>query len=113
MFMRGEEILSGAQRIHDAQLLTERATHHQIGEEMQQSAFCLPLLAFGGNYNSTTLKGLWLSKQGLFIIINALIFLSPCADLEKIKSYIDSFRYGAPPHGGGGIGAYRQNCSLS
>lgn len=39
MFMRGEEILSGAQRIHDAQLLTERATHHQIGEEMQQIAF--------------------------------------------------------------------------
>lgn len=32
MFMRGEEILSGAQRIHDAQLLTERALHHQIGK---------------------------------------------------------------------------------
>lgn len=31
MFMRGEEILSGAQRVHDAQLLTERAMHHQIG----------------------------------------------------------------------------------
>ena len=31
MFMRGEEILSGAQRVHDAQLLTERATHHNIG----------------------------------------------------------------------------------
>uniref|UniRef100_A0A8D3DL05 Aspartate--tRNA ligase, cytoplasmic n=1 Tax=Scophthalmus maximus TaxID=52904 RepID=A0A8D3DL05_SCOMX len=58
MFMRGEEILSGAQRVHDAQLLTERATHHQI-------------------------------------------------DLEKIKAYIDSFRYGAPPHGGGGIGLER------
>uniref|UniRef100_A0A672IV07 Aspartate--tRNA ligase, cytoplasmic n=1 Tax=Salarias fasciatus TaxID=181472 RepID=A0A672IV07_SALFA len=58
MFMRGEEILSGAQRIHDAQLLTDRATHHQI-------------------------------------------------DLEKIKAYIDSFRYGAPPHGGGGIGLER------
>ena len=26
------------------------------------------------------------------------------ADLEKIKAYIDSFRYGAPPHAGGGIG---------
>ena len=25
-------------------------------------------------------------------------------DLETIKSYIDSFRYGAPPHAGGGIG---------
>lgn len=32
MFMRGEEILSGAQRVHDAQLLTERAIHHQIGK---------------------------------------------------------------------------------
>lgn len=31
MFMRGEEILSGAQRIHEPQLLTERAIHHGIG----------------------------------------------------------------------------------
>uniref|UniRef100_A0A8C6VYY6 Aspartate--tRNA ligase, cytoplasmic n=1 Tax=Nothobranchius furzeri TaxID=105023 RepID=A0A8C6VYY6_NOTFU len=58
MFMRGEEILSGAQRVHDPELLTQRAVHHQI-------------------------------------------------DLEKIKSYIDSFRFGAPPHGGGGIGLER------
>ncbi|XP_037767925.1 aspartate--tRNA ligase, cytoplasmic isoform X1 [Chelonia mydas] len=58
MFMRGEEILSGAQRIHNPQLLTERAQHHGI-------------------------------------------------DLEKIKAYIDSFRYGAPPHAGGGIGLER------
>ncbi|KPP71402.1 Aspartyl-tRNA synthetase, cytoplasmic-like [Scleropages formosus] len=58
MFMRGEEILSGAQRVHDAELLTERALHHNI-------------------------------------------------DLEKIKAYIDSFRFGAPPHAGGGIGLER------
>uniref|UniRef100_A0A1I7VKB6 Aspartate--tRNA ligase, cytoplasmic n=2 Tax=Loa loa TaxID=7209 RepID=A0A1I7VKB6_LOALO len=58
MFMRGEEILSGAQRIHDASLLTERAKHHQI-------------------------------------------------DLEKIRAYIDSFKYGCPPHAGGGIGLER------
>lgn len=32
MFMRGEEILSGAQRIHDPEYLTERAKHHNIGE---------------------------------------------------------------------------------
>lgn len=31
MFMRGEEILSGAQRIHDADYLIERAKHHAIG----------------------------------------------------------------------------------
>lgn len=58
IYMRGEEIMSGAQRIHDSKLLTERAIHHQI-------------------------------------------------DLEKIKSYIDSFKYGAPPHAGGGIGLER------
>ncbi|KAL1130697.1 hypothetical protein AAG570_011938, partial [Ranatra chinensis] len=58
MFMRGEEILSGAQRIHDPELLTARAKHHSI-------------------------------------------------DLEKIKAYIDSFRYGCPPHAGGGIGLER------
>lgn len=30
MFMRGEEILSGAQRIHDPDYLTQRASHHAI-----------------------------------------------------------------------------------
>lgn len=58
MFMRGEEILSGAQRIHDPVFLAERAKHHGI-------------------------------------------------DLETIQSYIDSFKYGCPPHGGGGIGLER------
>lgn len=58
MFMRGEEIMSGAQRIHDPEFLTERA------------------------------KGLGI-------------------DVEKIKAYIDSFRYGCSPHGGGGIGLER------
>lgn len=32
MFMRGEEILSGAQRIHDPEFLIERAKHHAIGK---------------------------------------------------------------------------------
>ncbi|XP_012273956.1 aspartate--tRNA ligase, cytoplasmic [Orussus abietinus] len=58
MFMRGEEIISGAQRIHDPDFLTERAKHHGI-------------------------------------------------DIEKIRSYIDAFRYGCPPHAGGGIGMER------
>ncbi|CAD5225665.1 unnamed protein product [Bursaphelenchus okinawaensis] len=58
MFMRGEEILSGAQRIHDPVMLTERAKHHQI-------------------------------------------------DISKIQCYIDAFKYGCPPHAGGGIGLER------
>merc|ERR1711941_72807 len=58
MFMRGEEILSGAQRIHNPQFLIERAKLHGVA-------------------------------------------------LDTIASYIDSFRYGCPPHAGGGIGMER------
>ncbi len=28
-------------------------------------------------------------------------------DVEQIQSYVDSFRYGAPPHAGGGIGMFK------
>lgn len=57
-FMRGEEILSGAQRIHDSTLLAEKANEHSI-------------------------------------------------ELNTIKPYLDAFKYGAPPHAGGGIGLER------
>eukprot|EP00816_Leptocylindrus_hargravesii_P001914 CAMPEP_0196811848 /NCGR_PEP_ID=MMETSP1362-20130617/20090_1 /TAXON_ID=163516 /ORGANISM="Leptocylindrus danicus, Strain CCMP1856" /LENGTH=608 /DNA_ID=CAMNT_0042187237 /DNA_START=17 /DNA_END=1843 /DNA_ORIENTATION=- len=57
-FIRGQEILSGAQRIHEPELLEERAKAWEI-------------------------------------------------PLESIKAYVDSFRNGALPHGGGGIGLER------
>jgi aspartyl-tRNA synthetase len=57
-FMRGEEILSGAQRIHEPKFLSERAAAHGI-------------------------------------------------PLPTLKDYIESFKYGAPPHGGCGIGLER------
>lgn len=57
-FMRGEEITSGAQRIHEPEFLKERAIAHNIPP-------------------------------------------------ETIQEYIDSFKYGAPPHGGCGIGLER------
>ena len=58
MFLRGEEIVSGAQRVHDADMLTAR-----IAE------FGMPL--------------------------------------EPLRAYVDSFRHGALPHAGGGIGLER------
>lgn len=58
IFMRGEEIMSGAQRIHDPEFLIERAKHHAI-------------------------------------------------DISKIAAYIEAFRFGCPPHAGGGIGLER------
>mmetsp|Transcript_54724 Transcript_54724/g.81260 ORF Transcript_54724/g.81260 Transcript_54724/m.81260 type:complete len:612 (+) Transcript_54724:51-1886(+) len=57
-FIRGQEILSGAQRIHEPDLIEERAKAWDI-------------------------------------------------DVAHIKEYVDSFRNGALPHGGGGIGLER------
>lgn len=57
-FMRGEEIMSGAQRVHDPDFLKERA-------------------------------------------------ISCGVPPESIQSYIDSFKFGAPPHAGGGVGLER------
>jgi aspartyl/asparaginyl-tRNA synthetase len=50
--------MSGAQRIHDAQMLIERARSKGVNP-------------------------------------------------ETIKDYVNSFRYGAPPHAGGGVGLER------
>jgi len=58
VFIRGEEIISGAQRVHDSDLLLERA-----------KACGVPT--------------------------------------DSIQSYVDSFRLGAPPHGGAGVGLER------
>jgi aspartyl-tRNA synthetase len=58
VFIRGEEIISGAQRVHVPEFLTERAQACGI-------------------------------------------------DVGSISAYIDSFRYGAPPHGGFGVGLER------
>jgi len=58
IFMRGEEIISGAQRIHVPEYLAQRA-----------------------------------QECGL--------------DVGTLSAYIDSFKYGAPPHGGCGVGLER------
>ena len=60
IFIRGEEVTSGAQRIHDPAMLLEFAAKKD-----------------------------------------------PPVDLSPIQSYVDSFKYGAFPHGGGGVGLER------
>lgn len=79
MFMRGEEIMSGAQRIHDSEYLIERAKHHGIGESIDCSS----------------------AEDLILILFHSL------TDTSKIAAYIDAFRYGCPPHAGGGIGMER------
>lgn len=57
-FMRGEEILSGAQRIHDPRLLSEK-----------------------------------MREKGI--------------EPESMAFYLDAFKLGCAPHGGGGVGLER------
>ncbi|KAK8202027.1 hypothetical protein M8818_005552 [Zalaria obscura] len=61
-FMRGQEILSGAQRIHNAEFLCKRMREHVTP-------------------------------------------VDPNSD--GLRDYVNSFRYGCPPHAGGGIGLER------
>jgi aspartyl-tRNA synthetase len=58
IFLRGQEILSGGQRVHDAEILIEQMTKLQM-------------------------------------------------DPKQMDEYIQGFEWGAPPHGGGGIGLER------
>ncbi len=59
-FLRGQEILSGAQRVHDAPLLAERMKSMNMDP-----------------------------------------------DTPGLEDYVNAFKYGAPPHAGGGIGLER------
>lgn len=61
-FMRGQEIMSGAQRIHNAEFLKKRMKEHVTPVDPEGPG---------------------------------------------LKDYVDSFRYGCPPHAGGGIGLER------
>ena len=58
--MRGEEILSGAQRVHDSKFLSEQMKRYGVDP-----------------------------------------------DQPGLEDYVQSFRNGAPPHAGGGIGLER------
>jgi aspartyl-tRNA synthetase len=57
IFVRGEEILSGGQRLHSA---------HELEKSLKEAG------------------------------------INP----EDMKDYVNAFRWGMPPHAGGGIGAY-------
>ena len=61
-FMRGQEIMSGAQRIHNAAFLEQRMREHASPVDPQS---------------------------------------------DGLRDYVNAFRYGCPPHAGGGIGLER------
>ena len=78
-FVRGWEITSGAQRIHDPELLTSKNERERKWSRGNNDFFSF-------SSERATVKGV---------------------DPETIKDYIDSFRYGCSPHGGCGVGLER------
>lgn len=82
MFIRGEEIVSGAQRVHDVDMLVERAKLHGI-----------PL---------PSIQACRVARRDRVSIFHAV---ATC--MFRHQAYVDSFRHGALPHAGGGIGLER------
>jgi len=78
-FIRGEEVLSGAQRVHNPELLRQRIRE------------TLPKIL--------NKKGVEVNEQQISLLEKEVI--------EGLKDYIESFQYGVEPHAGGGIGLER------
>jgi aspartyl-tRNA synthetase len=104
VFIRGEEIISGAQRVHDADMLTGEAREPWLAkmERRECGPCCIQLLD-----DRATLP----SNHHGFILSTPLLHTEraiACGiPIDTIQSYIDSFKLGAPPHGGAGVGLER------
>ena len=90
IFIRGEEVTSGAQRIHDSAMLLARAKSMEVLPP--PAAPCSPVPPC----------------RPLFTPLAPLTAgYLPQVDLAPLTDYVKSFQYGAHPHAGGGIGLER------
>ena len=94
--------MSGAQRIHDVALLTERAEHWKVREGKGR------ILVFKSS-NRQFSSSLITPHISFYLFLSSSYFSSSFIQvpLASIQSYIDAFKHGALPHAGGGIGLER------
>ena len=98
IFIRGEEVTSGAQRIHDSAMLLARAKSMEVPPPL--AAPCSPVQPRAAPYRPCRpLHTLASSHHGGTS--------APQVDLAPLTDYVKSFQYGAHPHAGGGIGLER------
>lgn len=94
VFIRGEEIISGAQRIHDPDLLVGARRCLSVVLVLRITIAVMSACSWAVHkLKPNTLPAERANLCGV--------------DVESIKSYVDSFRVGAPPHGGCGVGLER------
>ena len=82
LFIRGEEIVSGAQRVHDYDLLRQQGM---------------------SSFNNIYLLMITIFSVAFAIYVAIEKGINP----DTIKGYLDSFKSGSLPHAGGGIGLER------
>ena len=104
LFIRGQEVMSGAQRVHDSEMLLERANRCAGGWMM---GVCLAVVQERVAGRRVDFFFRDSTAHLTYPPPHTLPLSSLGVDLSPIYSYVDSFRNGAPLHGGGGIGLER------
>ena len=102
IFIRGEEVTSGAQRIHDSAMLLARAKSMEVPPPL--AAPCSPVQPLAGPQNPATPR---IAPCTPVPPLTTVVTTAPQVDLAPLTDYVKSFQYGAHPHAGGGIGLER------
>ncbi|KAM7488549.1 hypothetical protein LguiB_026033 [Lonicera macranthoides] len=105
-FLRGEEILSGAQRIHDPVRLEEHALSHGIDVKTTSISTYIDAMRIREKIELTwkeILSGAERIHDPMRLEEHALLHRIN-VKTTSISTYIDATRYGSPLHGGFGVG---------
>ena len=117
IFIRGEEVTSGAQRIHDSAMLLARAKSMEVLPPSSTARPLPPPRTAPGMPPHTSARHPPPRAAPCSLSPSASPLAPPCrlspppptpqVDLTPLTDYVKSFQYGAHPHAGGGIGLER------
>lgn len=103
LFIRGQEICSGAQRCHEA--VRRLAVHCCLGKRILR-ALCV--LALSRSFRGLLVK-VFINVANITLLQDMLEkrIVEKGLEVGPLQSYVDSFKHGVSPHAGAGIGLDR------